>query len=191
MTHSNLGSCARASPDLLSKNFLLISNLNHLPFYLKPLPLSCHYWTIWNVGLPPDYKIPSSTGIPHWGIPAAFSRLKKPNSLNLSLQGRCSSPLIIFVALVWTHWNSSMSFLCQGPQTGTLQIRPYEGRVEVDNPHPLPAGHPFHDAALKIVDLLGCKHTLLAHVQLLVHQDTQDLLHNIIITILLFLFVQL
>ncbi|KAK4816023.1 hypothetical protein QYF61_011013 [Mycteria americana] len=41
-----------------------------------------------------------------------FSRLNNPNSLSLSSQERCSSPRIIFVALLWTCSNSSMSFLC-------------------------------------------------------------------------------
>ena len=36
-----------------------------------------------------------------------FSRLNKPSSLGLSSQGRCSSPLTIFVALLWTLSNSS------------------------------------------------------------------------------------
>ncbi|KAK4832903.1 hypothetical protein QYF61_026546 [Mycteria americana] len=46
-----------------------------------------------------------------------FSRLNNPNSLSQSAQERCSSPLIIFVALLWTHSNRSMSFLYWGPQT--------------------------------------------------------------------------
>ncbi|GAB0184429.1 hypothetical protein GRJ2_000908200 [Grus japonensis] len=39
-----------------------------------------------------------------------IERLNNPNSLSLSSQERCSSPLIIFVALLWTRSNSSMSF---------------------------------------------------------------------------------
>ncbi|EPP36844.1 hypothetical protein CP10743SC13_2219B, partial [Chlamydia psittaci 10_743_SC13] len=45
-------------------------------------------------------------------------------------------------------------------------------------PLPLPAGHPFCNAAQNTVGLLGGKRTLLAHVQLLVHQDPQVLLHT-------------
>ncbi|KAK4815157.1 hypothetical protein QYF61_017598 [Mycteria americana] len=41
-----------------------------------------------------------------------FSRLNNPNSLSLSYQERCSIPLIIFVALLWTRSHRSMSFLC-------------------------------------------------------------------------------
>ncbi|KAK4827585.1 hypothetical protein QYF61_019487, partial [Mycteria americana] len=46
-----------------------------------------------------------------------FSRLTNPNSLSLSSQERCSIPLIIFVALLWTHSKRSMSFLYWGPNS--------------------------------------------------------------------------
>ena len=42
----------------------------------------------------------------------AFSKLKEPSSLNLSLWEKCSSPLNVSVALLWTHTNSSKSVLC-------------------------------------------------------------------------------
>ena len=41
-----------------------------------------------------------------------------------------------------------------------------KGRIEGDNPLPLPAGHSSVDATQDAVSLLGCKHKLLAHVQL-------------------------
>ena len=40
-----------------------------------------------------------------------FSKLNKLNSLNLASYGRCSSPLIIFVALFWICSNSYTYFL--------------------------------------------------------------------------------
>jgi len=40
-----------------------------------------------------------------------FSKLNKPNFLNLSSQERCSSPLMILVALLWTCFNNSTSFM--------------------------------------------------------------------------------
>ena len=52
-----------------------------------------------------------------------FSRLNKPSSLSLSLEGRYSSPLSIFVALLWTLSNSSTSFLFWGPQAWTQYCR--------------------------------------------------------------------
>jgi len=46
-----------------------------------------------------------------------FSRLDKPSSFSVSSQERCSSLLIIFMALLWTLSKSSTSFLCWGSQT--------------------------------------------------------------------------
>jgi len=47
-----------------------------------------------------------------------FSRFNSPSSLSLSLSERCSSALIIFVALCWTLSSMSLS-LCTGePRTG-------------------------------------------------------------------------
>ncbi|GAB0182728.1 ras-related protein Rab-31 [Grus japonensis] len=43
-----------------------------------------------------------------------FSRLNNPNPLSVSSQERCSSPLIVFMALLWTRFNRSMSFLYWG-----------------------------------------------------------------------------
>ena len=50
----------------------------------------------------------------HYKVPLQsllFSRLKPSSTLSLSLQGRCSSPLIIFVAILQNCSNKSMSFL--------------------------------------------------------------------------------
>jgi len=46
-----------------------------------------------------------------------FSWLNNLNSLSLSSQQKCSSPQIIFVALLWTVSNRSMCFLCWGLQS--------------------------------------------------------------------------
>ena len=58
-----------------------------------------------------------------------------------------------------------------GLDTG-LQMGPYKGRVQGDNPLSPPAGHPSFGAAQDAVGLPGCERTLLAHVQLFVYQDT-------------------
>lgn len=57
-----------------------------------------------------------------------------------------------------------------------LQMGPHKGRAEGDNHLPLPAGHPSFDTAQDTVVLLGCESSLLAHVQLFIHQDPQVLL---------------
>ncbi|KAK4827484.1 hypothetical protein QYF61_018784 [Mycteria americana] len=107
-----------------------------------------------------------------------FSRLNNPNSLSLSSQERCSSPRIIFVALLWTHSNSSMSFLCWGPQrlNAVLQAGSHESGVEEENHLPRPAGHCSFDAAQDMVGFLGCKCTLPRHDEPLIDQHPQALL---------------
>ena len=54
-----------------------------------------------------------------------------------------------------------------------LQLGSHKGRVEGENPLPLPAGHPSVDAAQDTVGLLGCKSTLLIHVQLFIRPNFQ------------------
>jgi len=51
-----------------------------------------------------------------------------------------------------------------------LQVGSHQSRVEGQNPLPRPTGHAAFDAAQNMVGLLGCKHPLVAHVQLLIHQ---------------------
>ena len=50
-------------------------------------------------------------------------KLNKLNSLNLPSWGRCFSPLIIFVALLWASSNSSVSFLYWRSQAWTQYSR--------------------------------------------------------------------
>ena len=52
------------------------------------------------------------------------------------------------------------------------------GSHERDNHLPFPAGLPSFDAAQNTVDLPDRKHTLLVHVQLFIHQNSQALLHR-------------
>lgn len=81
-----------------------------------------------------------------------FSRLKNTSSLKLSSQGRRSSPLVIFVALLWTWSNNSISFLCGRSQNWTQCSRWGLRRVEGQNQLPWPAGHTSLDA---IQDMVG------------------------------------
>jgi len=57
-----------------------------------------------------------------------------------------------------------------------LQVGSHQSRVEGQNHLPRPAGHSSFDAAQTTVGLLGCERTLLAHVQLFIHQYPQVLL---------------
>ena len=52
-----------------------------------------------------------------------YFRLNKISSFTLSSQERCSSPLIIHEALLWTLSKSLTSFLCWGPQTSMQYSR--------------------------------------------------------------------
>ena len=86
------------------------------------------------------------------------------------------------------------SDLLSGPPLDSLQephVLPALGAPGLDavlqmGPHkcrggqspPSPSRPPLINAAQNTVGLPGCKRTLLAHVQLLVHQDPQVLLHR-------------
>ncbi|KAK4831174.1 LOW QUALITY PROTEIN: hypothetical protein QYF61_015644 [Mycteria americana] len=66
--------------------------------------------------------------------------------------------------------------LLRAPELDTvLQMSSHQSRGEGQNHLPGPAGHSSFDAAQDTVGLRGCKHTLLAHVQLFVHQYPQVL----------------
>lgn len=54
-----------------------------------------------------------------------------------------------------------------------LQLLSQESRVVGESHLPRPPGHAVFDAAQDTTDLLGCKHTLLAHVQLFIHHNSQ------------------
>ncbi|KAK4811117.1 hypothetical protein QYF61_019748 [Mycteria americana] len=91
---------------------------------------------------------------------------------------RCSSPLIIFVALFWTCSNKSMSFLCWGPQNWTQYSRwgltTVEWRGRITSLNLLATLHLY--AAQDAIGFLGCKRTLPAHVLFFIHQYPQVLL---------------
>ena len=53
---------------------------------------------------------------------------------------------------------------------------PHKGRGEGDNHFPLTASLPSSDVAQDMVGLLGCRYTLLAHVELFMHQNSQVLI---------------
>ena len=60
------------------------------------------------------------------------------------------------------------------PQLYTvLQVRPHQHEVEGQDHLPHSAGHTSFDAAQDLIDFLGCKGTLLGHVQFVIHQYPQ------------------
>ena len=54
-----------------------------------------------------------------------------------------------------------------------LQVRPHQRRAEGQDHLLCPADHTAFDAAQDMVGFLGCESTLLAHVQLAIHQHPQ------------------
>jgi len=57
-----------------------------------------------------------------------------------------------------------------------LQVGSYQSRAEGQNHPPQRAGQVSLDAAQDTVGLLGCEFTLVAHIQLFIHQYTLVLL---------------
>ncbi|KAK4832076.1 hypothetical protein QYF61_020632 [Mycteria americana] len=114
---TSLGNLFQCFTTLIVKNFFLISSLNLPSFSLKPLPLVLSQQVL----LKTPFKYCKAAMRSPQSL--LFSRLNNPSSLSLSSQERCSISLIIFVALLWTCSNRSMSFLCRGLQSWTQYWR--------------------------------------------------------------------
>ncbi|KAK4819472.1 LOW QUALITY PROTEIN: hypothetical protein QYF61_004698 [Mycteria americana] len=173
---TSLGNLFQCFTTLIVKNFFLQSSLNLPSLSLKLLLLVLSQQALLKSLSPSLLEAPFKDWKAVIRSPRSllFSRLNNPSSLSLSLEERCSSPRIIFVALLWPCSSSSMSFLAPELDAG-LQARSHQSRVEGQNHLPRPAGHAAFDAAQDTVGLLGCKRTSLAHVQLFVHQYPQVL----------------
>ena len=112
--HSFSGHHIPVSHCPLSKKFLLASNLNLLYFSLKPSSLVLLLQT--------PIKGPSFSFLQalfryckatvRSSRSLFFSRLNYSQTLRLSFQERCTSPLIILVALPWTYSSRLKLFLC-------------------------------------------------------------------------------
>lgn len=77
----------------------------------------------------------------------------------IAWHGRCTlNPLIIFMVLVWTLFNSSTVFFILGAPDvdAVLQMGPYKNRVEGNIHLPRPASHLF-DVAQGTAGLMGYK----------------------------------
>ena len=72
-----------------------------------------------------------------------------------------------------------------------LQVRPHQHRAEGQNFLLQPAGHAAFDAAQDTVGSLGCEGTLLAHVQLPIHQYPQVLFSRAVLNPFILQFVLL
>lgn len=84
------------------------------PVYWKKSSLWTSYSNSFSVF---SYKFSSSIERCQWGLPGPLSRLNTPNSVSLSFQDRCLSPLMRFVALLSMFSNKSMYiFILGAPQ---------------------------------------------------------------------------
>ena len=109
-TWTTLGSLCQGLTTLRAKNSFPRSDLNLPSFSLKPLLLVLSLQALVKSPSPALLQAPS-------GTKRLFSRLNSPSSLSLPSQERCSSPLIIFMVLLWPHSDRSMSVLCWGLQS--------------------------------------------------------------------------
>ena len=102
----------------LCEKLPLISNLNLPCLSLRPFPLVLSLSTLASNCSPSCLYAPFKYWKAAMRSPRSllFCKLNKPSSLNHSSQERCSSPLIILVALLCACSKSSTSFLCWGPQ---------------------------------------------------------------------------
>ena len=109
-----------------------------------------------------------------------FPKLNEPISLNLSLHRR-GAPA--FWSSSWSSSGPTQIALhpsCaggSGPGHSTLDGAS-QGQSRGGQSSPSPCCYPSVDTAQDTVGLLGCKSTLLAHVQLFTHQDSQVLLRR-------------
>jgi len=116
---TSLGNRFQCFTTLTVKNVFLLSSQKLPSLSLKPLLLVLSSLAEKVPPMFPVGPLQESNVSPN----LLLSRLNNPNSLSLSLQERCSSPLINFVALLWTHSNNSISFLCWGLQGWTQYSR--------------------------------------------------------------------
>ncbi|KAK4806791.1 hypothetical protein QYF61_005587 [Mycteria americana] len=106
-----------------------------------------------------------------------FSRLEQPQLSQPVLVGEVLQPSYHFHGppldpLQQLH----VLLVLRAPELdAVLQVGSHQSRIEGQNHLPQPVGHASFDAAQDKIGLLGCERTLLAHVQLFVHQYPQVL----------------
>ncbi|KAK4814100.1 hypothetical protein QYF61_008195 [Mycteria americana] len=164
---TSLGNLFQCLTTLMVKNLFLKSSLNLPSLSLKPLLL-----------------VLSQQALPK--ILEGCSKVSPQPSLLQAEQPQLSQPVLVGEVLQpLDHFHGPPLDLLQqlhvllvlrAPELdAVLQVRSHQSRVEGQNHLPRPAGHASFDAAQDTVGLLGCERTLLAHVQLFVHQYPQVL----------------
>ncbi|KAK4833105.1 LOW QUALITY PROTEIN: hypothetical protein QYF61_027771 [Mycteria americana] len=165
---TSLGNLFQCLTTLIVKNFFLKSSLNLPSLSLKPLLLVLSQQALLKI-LEGCYKVSLEPSLlqaeqPQLSQPVPRGEVLQPSDHFL---GPPLDPLQQLHVLL----------VLRAPELdAVLQVRSHQSRVEGQNHLPQPAGHAALDAAQDMVGLLGCKRTLLAHVQLFIHQCPQVLL---------------
>ena len=168
---SNLFQCLTT---LTVKDFFLISNLYLPSLSLKPFPLVLLPHTLLK-SLSPSFFWP-----PLYILKGHFPVTSEP-SLFHTAQPQLSQPVLtgeVFHPLVY-FCDPSLDAIQQIHVTPVLrtpyldtvhQARPHQCRLERQDHLFCPAGHASLDTAQDMTGFAGCEGTLLAHVQLPIHQ---------------------
>ena len=90
------------------------------------------------------------------------------------------------MAFLWIHSKQvHVSPVLRTPHLdAVLQVRPHQHRAEGEDHLHQPVAHASFDAAQDTVGFLGCEGTLLAHVQLAIHQNPQVFFSRAVLKIL-------
>ena len=123
---------------LMVKKFFLISNLNLCSLSLKPLFLVLSTTTVPAENIFPIFPIglfQVLKGCYKASLEPSLLQAEQPQLSQPFLTGEMSSPLIIFVALLWTRSNSSIVVHCL-PNTSSRKSKWYIERFLADPPGP-------------------------------------------------------
>ncbi|KAK4829425.1 hypothetical protein QYF61_004300 [Mycteria americana] len=166
---TSLGNLCQCFTTLIITNVFLISSLNLPSFSIKPLSLVLSQQALLkscNKVSPEPFILQAEQ--PQLSQPVLMGEVFQPSD------HFCGPPLDLFQQV-------HVFPVLRTPEVDAiLQVGSHQNGVEGQNHLPQPADHASFDAAQDTVGVLGCEHTLLAHVQLFVqlfiHQHPQVLL---------------
>ncbi|KAK4823530.1 hypothetical protein QYF61_003039 [Mycteria americana] len=165
---TSLGNLGQCFTTLIVKSVFLISSLNLPSFSLKPLPLVLSQQALLKI-LEGCNKVSPEPSL----LQAEQPQLSQP-----FFRGEVFHPSDHFCGPPLDPLQEVHVFpVLRAPELdAVLQVGSDQSRVEGQNHLPRPDGHAALDAAQGTVGILGCEHTLPAHVQLFIHQYPQPIL---------------
>ncbi|KAK4810857.1 hypothetical protein QYF61_008829 [Mycteria americana] len=159
---TSLGNLFQCLTTLTVKDFFLKASLNLPSLSLKPLFLVLSQQALLKI-LEGCYKVSPQPSL----LQAEQPQLSQPVLVGEVLQPSDHFHGPPLDSLQQLH----VLLVLRAPELdAVLQVRSHQSGVEWQNHLPRPAGHASFDAAQDTVGLLGCERTLLAHVQLFIHQ---------------------